>query len=312
METSRRTVVAGLAALVGTATGVGGCGRDETVGFPRLRFGTGPEGAVYREIGGVIVTVLGRRLRETAVSTVPSRASTDNIRMLLEGEIHLGLSSLDAVVNAEGRPPPELAAVCRLYDSHLHLAVLSDSPIRDFADLAGRTVSFGARDSGTEFTTERLVTLTGLDVRGVRLDQADSAAALGTGEIDALFSLTGIPTPAISQLADRRRIRFIPLPDQAGQLADAFPGPYVPATIPSTAYPGVPASETVAVPNVLLARTDLPPDVVGVVTDTIMTEASSIAAQRPEARQINVRTAIATGPIPLHPGAAAWFRQHKR
>ncbi|PSL08509.1 hypothetical protein CLV30_101481 [Haloactinopolyspora alba] len=312
MEVSRRAVLlAGVAGVPGAAS-IAGCDGRAHIDYPQLRIGTGPAGAVYRELGGAIAPMLDRQLTETAVSTVPSRASTDNIRMLLDHDVHLGLCSLDAVVSADGQPPPELAAVCRLYDSYLHLAVLADSPVRHVADLAGKRVSFGARDSGTEFTTERLVALEEVDVRAVRLDQADSAEALRTGSIDALFSLTGIPTPAISELAARRRVRFVPMTQQAGRLADTYPGPYVPATIPSTAYTGVGASPTVAVPNVLLARADLPDDVVRAVTGTIMTGARTVAARRPEARQINVRTAIATGPVPLHPGAAAWFRANKR
>ncbi|RCV47203.1 C4-dicarboxylate ABC transporter substrate-binding protein, partial [Marinitenerispora sediminis] len=38
---------------------------------------------------------------------------------------------------------------------------------------------------------------------------------------------------------------------------------------------------------------------------------AAIAADRPEAAHINVRTGIATGPVPLHPGAVRWFREQK-
>jgi TRAP transporter TAXI family solute receptor len=239
--------------------------------------------------------------------------------MLRAGEVHLGLTSLDALITTDGSAPEELSAICRLYDSHLHLVVMAGSLIDGFRDLEGRRISLGARDSGTEFTSLRLLRLGPVNADGRYLNQAESAAALRDGEIDAMFSLTGVPTPAITELAQRHPIRLIPLDAQADALATAFPGPYAPAMIPSTAYAGVPATRTVAVPNVLLVRNDLPDDLVYAITDTIFTHTRTItSASRddaeavPEAWQINVRTGISTASIPLHPGAAAWFRDRKR
>jgi len=253
------------------------------------------------------------------VTTVPSRASTDNIRMLRAGDVHLGLSSLDALIPTDGSVPQGLSAVCRLYDSHLHLVVLAGSTIDEFRDLAGKRVSLGARDSGTEFTSLRVLRLGPVDADGRYLSQAESAAALRDGEIDAMFSLTGVPTPAITDLAQRHPIRLIALDEQADALVAAYPDPYAPAMIPASAYAGVPSTRTVAVPNVLLARNDLPDDLVYAITDTIFTHTRTIASASrdeaeavPEAWQINVRTGISTASIPLHPGAAAWFRDRKR
>jgi TRAP transporter TAXI family solute receptor len=213
------------------------------------------------------------------------------------------------VITTDGSVPGGLSAVCRLYDSLLHLVVMAGSAIDEFAGLAGKRVSLGARDSGTEFTSLRALALGRVDAGGRYLSQAASASALRAGEIDAMFSLTGVPTPAITELAQRDPIRLIPLDEQAGALVTAYPGPYAPAMISATAYPGVPATRTVAVPNVLLVRNDLPDDLVYAITDTIFTHTPDAV---PEAWQINVRTGISTASIPLHPGAAAWFRDRKR
>lgn len=298
------------AGLVGARmAGYGGAPR---IDIPEIRLATGPEGAVYRRIGGGLAQILGDRFPGTTVTAVPSRASNDNIRMLLRDEVHLGLANLDAALGVKLKTPAGLSALLRVYDSHLHLVVLAESPVRSVDDLIGRRVSYGAHDSGTDFISRRLVQLAELDVQPVWLDQAESAQALESGDIDAAFSLTGVPTPAISELASDRPIRLIAMPTQADALADTYPGPYFPATIPATAYDGVPACQTLAIPNVLLARTDLPASVVEAITDTIFTRAPSIAADVPEAKQINVRTGIATGPIPLHPGAVRWYRTQKR
>jgi TRAP transporter TAXI family solute receptor len=296
-----------------------GCSRQSEVDEVQLRLATGPAGAVYRRIGGALAEHIMEHVPGVAVTTVPSGASTDNIRMLRAGEVHLGLSSLDAVITTDGLVPEGISAVCRLYDSHLHLVVLAGSAIDEFGDLDGKRVSLGARDSGTEFTSLRVLEFSPVNPDGRYLSQAESAMALRDGEIDAMFSLTGVPTPAITDLAQRQPIRLIPLDEQTDRLVRAYPGPYVPARIPATAYAGVPATRTVAVPNVLLARDDLSDELVYAITDTIFTHTGAItsadrdgAEALPEAWQINVRTGISTGSIPLHPGAAAWFRDRKR
>ena len=253
------------------------------------------------------------------MTTVPSGASTDNIRMLRAGDVHLGLTSLDAVITADGSAPEGLSAICRLYDSHLHLVVMAGSAIGEFRDLEGKRVSLGARDSGTEFTSLRVLELGPVNADGRYLSQAESAAALRDGEIDAMFSLTGVPTPAITELAQRHPIRLIPLDAQADALFTAYPGPYAPAMIPATAYAGVPAARTrrraerasraqrpARQPGLRHHRHDLHAH-----RDDRFPSRDGAEAV-PEAWQINVRTGISTASVPLHPGAAAWFRDRKR
>ncbi|WP_344317577.1 TAXI family TRAP transporter solute-binding subunit [Acrocarpospora pleiomorpha] len=295
------------------------CSQQPEVDKVHLRLATGPAGAVYRRIGGALAEHISQQVPGVTVVTVPSGASTDNIRMLRAGEVHLGLTSLDALITTDGSVPEGLSAICRLYDSHLHLVVMAGSAIDEFGDLEGKRLSLGARDSGTEFMSLRVLELGLVNADGRYISQAESAAALRDGEIDAMFSLTGVPTPAITELAQRHSIRLIPLDAQADALFTAFPGPYTPAMIPATAYAGVPAVRTVAVPNVFLVRDDLPDDLVYAITDTIFTHTGTItsagrddAEAVPEAWRINVRTGISTASIPLHPGAAAWFRDRKR
>jgi TRAP transporter TAXI family solute receptor len=302
----RRAVLLGAASVAAA-----GCSPPPPPAPAELVLATGPPGAVFREIGAALAGALAVNLPRTRVTARPSAATVENLGLLAGRAAQLGFASLDATLDP-GAPGGGLSAIGRLYDSFLHLAVRRDAPVRSLADLADRTVSLGAAGSGTEFTATRLLRLLGLGLRDVRLTQADAAAQLAEGRIDAFFTLTGIPTPAISGLADRIPIRLVPLATEAGVLADAFPGPYVPATVPATTYQGVPPCQTVAVPNLLLTRDDVAEDVAEVVTRTVFTEADRIAAGHPEARRINVRTGIATGPVPLHPGAIRWFRATKR
>ena len=308
--TGRREVLRGALAVLAAgalAPAAEGCSDPDPDPYPRLVLATGPPGAVYREIGGALAEELRATLPGTEVEVRGTRASTENMRLLGEGAVQIAPVSLDSVPGgAEG-----MAALCRLYDSYLHLMVPDDSGIGGLADLEGRRVSFGAGDSGTEYTVNRLVEATGARMDGVLMNQAASARALEEGRIAAMFSLTGIPTPAITDLAGRIRLRAVDLGGAADLMAEEEPGVYLPAVLPASGYEGVAATPTLTVPNILVARTDVPDDVAAAVTATVFTRSSELAARRPEAAQINVRTGIATGDIPLHPGAARWFREQK-
>ncbi|WP_026116256.1 TAXI family TRAP transporter solute-binding subunit [Nocardiopsis valliformis] len=308
--TRRAALLAAAGAL--TPVVVGGCTRNPAPGLSRIVIATGPPGAVYREIGGELARLLDERMPDQEVVTVETGASHDNLILLDAGEAHLGLSSLDSSLDTDVAAPGSMvSAVGRLYDSFVHLVVTQESPVRRLADLEGLRVSIGAVNSGTEFTVDEIINVTGVRPEVVRLDQADSAQALDSGEIDAMFSLTGLPTPAIAELAELRALRLIDLAETADEMAAVYPEAYFPATIPATTYAGIAACPTMSIPNLLLCRNDLPEDLVYVVTDSVYTGASRVAEQRPEAAQINVRTGISTGVVPLHPGAESWYRDNK-
>ncbi|MEE2039565.1 TAXI family TRAP transporter solute-binding subunit [Nocardiopsis sp. CT-R113] len=312
MGPNRRTVLLS-AAGAAVAAAVGGCSRGPEYGITELVVATGPPGAVFREIGAKFAILLQEALPGLEVATVQTGASLDNLYLLDEGAADLGFTSLDAVLSYEDDTGAgaRLKAVGRLYDSFVHLVVLDDSPVRELSDLEGLRVSVGSVNSGTEFTVAEILEETGLTVESVRLDQAASADALSAGEIDAMFSLTGLPTPAVAELAERHAVRLIDLADTADVMADVYPEAYFPATLPATTYSEVPACPTISIPNLLLCRADLDDDLAYRVTDTVYRGQARLAAQRPEAAQINVRTGISTGVVPLHPGSERWYRDNK-
>ncbi|HCT78789.1 MAG TPA: C4-dicarboxylate ABC transporter substrate-binding protein [Micromonosporaceae bacterium] len=277
-----------------------------------LRVATGPPGAVYRALGGELVKVLAERFPRSRVSEIQTGASVDNLALLANGGTELGITSLDSTVEGLSLgTPKDVTAVARLYDSWLHVVVLQESPLRTFADLDGRTVAAGAAGSGTRFTFNRLIAVAGIKPALVTATQAESVELLATGQVHAMLSLTGIPTPAVTRLAEAMPIRMIPLDSYDQTMFDRFGELYTPATVPSSAYPGVPATATLTTPNLLLARPELPADVIEIVARALFTERDRIARGHPEANRLNTRTGIATRPVRLHEGALQYFRSVK-
>ncbi|PXY36619.1 TAXI family TRAP transporter solute-binding subunit [Prauserella flavalba] len=278
---------------------------------------SGSTGGIYYSYGLALA-------RELAAATgvrarvVATQGSVENLRALVEGTGDIAFSAADAVTET-GLPPGEpvgsLRAIGRLYDDYLHVVVPASSPVRELGDLRGRTVSIGSAGSGTELIARRILEPAGLGTGGIRpvsLGLGDSAAAMLRGEVDAFFWSGGLPTRAVSALAAELPIRLLPLGNEAASMrATHGSAGYRVATVPGGTYADVPQTRTLAVPNYLLVRADADPAVVAWVTRLLFERSRTLAEAVPVARSPSPRTAIFTDPVPLHPGALAYYRAIK-
>jgi TRAP transporter TAXI family solute receptor len=308
----RAVALALLAVLIGAALPAVVACRAEPVDSVRIRIATGSPTAVYHAFGPSLATILNRELPGVQASVVVTAASEENVRLVASGAAELGFTQAD-VLSASPGAHPRVAAVARVYDDLLHLVTTAESPVRTVADLRGRRVSVGAPGSGTGITAGRLLDVAGLDggvVRRERLGLDDSVAALRDGRVDAFFFSGGLPVRAIKQLAGTTGIRLVDLGEWTEPLRRTHREVYASRDIPSSAY-GAESVTTVANPNYLVVGADVPESLVREVTRLLMERREELAAAHPAAGRMSARSAIATAPLPLHPGAAAWYRANK-
>ncbi|TDC85198.1 TAXI family TRAP transporter solute-binding subunit [Micromonospora sp. KC606] len=297
--------------LVLTTTGLAAC-RDSPTESTLIRIATGSPTAVYHAFGQSLAAVLNRELPGVRATVVVTAASAENVRLVGAGQAELGFTQAD-VLPAGPAAPPSVRAVARVYDDLLHLVTTAGGPVRTLADLGGRRVSVGAAGSGTEVTATRLLEvarLGGDQVRQLHLGLDDSVAALRAGRIDAFFFSGGLPVRGVDQLAGASATRIIDLGEWTEELRRGYREVYVSRDIPRSVYDLDPVT-TVANPNYLVVRADLPDSLVREVTRLLMERRTELAAAHPAAGRMSPRSAIATAPLPLHPGAADWYRSVK-
>ncbi|MGC5030601.1 TAXI family TRAP transporter solute-binding subunit [Micromonospora sp. DT229] len=300
-----------LVAVLLVLPGLSAC-RDNPDEPVRIRIATGSPTAVYHAFGTSLAAILNRELPNVRAEVLVTAASVENVRLLKAGEVELGFTQAD-VLPAYPGPDPPVVAVARVYDDLLHLVTTADSPIRKLTDLVGRRVSIGAAGSGTEITVNRLLTVAGLDdaeMHRVQLGLDDSVSALRRGEIEAFFFSGGLPVLAVAQLVENTPARIVDLGEWTVPLRRGNREVYVPRDIPRSVY-GIDPVTAVANPNYLLVRSDLPEDLVRQVTRLLMERRAELAEAHPAAGRISPRSAIATPPLPLHPGAAEYYRDSK-
>ncbi|MGC5329097.1 TAXI family TRAP transporter solute-binding subunit [Micromonospora sp. DT62] len=297
--------------LVVALPGVAGC-QDAPEPPVRIRIATGSPTAVYHAFGQSLATVLNRELPDVRASVVVTAASAENVRLVGSGEAELGFTQAD-VLPAAPATHPSVVAVARVYDDLLHLVTTAGGPVRTLTDLRGRRVSVGASGSGTEITAVRVLEVARLGgdrVRQEHLGLDDSVAALRAGKIDAFFFSGGLPVRALEQLTADSATRIVDLGEWTGPLRESNPEVYVSRDIPRSVY-GTDPVTTVANPNFLIVRADLPTPLIREVTRLLMERRQELAAAHPAAGRMSPRSAIATAPLPLHPGAAEWYRAAK-
>ena len=244
----------------------------------------------------------------------------ENLQLVAAGRAEIGFTSADAASDAfEGQPPFTtplgICALGRIYENYMHLVVRLDRAIAKVADLKGRKVSVGAPASGTELFATRLIPLAGLgiaELQAERLDPAVAAQAVGQGRLDAMFFSGGIPTAAIADLARITPIGLVDLGGFVPLLRSRYGEVYVERTIPASAYGLGRSTVTVGVANYLAVADTMDERITYRVTRALFEHRDRLAAAHPEGSRLDRGTAISTLPLPLHPGAARYYREAKQ
>ncbi len=304
---------------------VGGClggrgGGDPWAGArpESLTFATGGPTGIYHGYGLGLADVLTERY-DLPVEVLETGGSIGNLQLLADGTAQVAFSAADAVGDAVAgdgsfEEPLEVRALARVYDDFVHLVVPAHSDIETFEDLRGRDVSVGAPGSGTSLIASRLIAAADIDQREVRtqaLGLERSIEAMRGGDIDAFFWSGGLRTPGITDLADEVSVRLVPLDDLVdGVRADHGSG-YRHGVVPAGMYGLTRDVPTLAVPNFLVVRADMPPPVAHTLVSTLFDARSRIASAVPSASQLDPVRAIFTEPAALHPGALRFYRETK-
>jgi hypothetical protein len=311
------------AVLVVAAAGLFGWWASQPSGVPYPRgtvgLATGTANGVYDQYGRMLKPWVQRSLPGVGVRLDPSAGGLENLRRVAGGQDDFAIATVDAVARfqtSEPGPAGRLRGIARLYDDYVQLVVPAESPVRSVADLRGRRVGVGQAGSGVALISERVLRESGLapgrDLTTLPVGIHDAPAALAGGRLDAFFWSGGLPTGAVTALAQRTDVRLVPLGGLVAglnRLAGAG-SPYRASTIPAGVYPGTAGAQpvaTAAVANVLVTRADVAAGLVERFTGVVLASRDAIGKRVHPAQLVDSRTAIYTDPLPLADGARRYY-----
>jgi TRAP transporter TAXI family solute receptor len=295
----------------GSAVLLGACESGGAEATGELRIATGSSGAVYYKYGKAIAELAKVYLPKVQASVLSTAASKENVEDVLNGTAEVGFTQADISADFEARRPGELAALARLYDDYIHVVVGGNGPIQRFADLAGHRVSIGGEGSGTAVTAERVLGVTGVRVERYTYGLDKSVEKMKAGEIDAFFFSGGLPVSSIADLARAMPIRLLEMSEPIPQLRKMYGDYYAERVVPASTYPGISATVAIGIANYLVVRQSMAEPLAYGVTRLLFEGRDELARAHQAAARLNIRSAISTPPLALHPGAIRYYRAQK-
>jgi uncharacterized protein len=241
-------------------------------------------------------------------------------RLIEAGEIEFAMiqTNIAYMAYAQGlgevpQPMRKLRGVAVLYTTPLHLLATASSGIKDISDLRGKRVVVGPAGSVTEFTAK--MTLQGLgissnDFQVARLPDAELPEALRQRKVDAVFYRGNDPYPLIQEMMHVPGVSFVSLSRPQIQTIRAYHPFLHSASIPAGMYGAHPEIETVGGDMLMACRSDLPDELVYWITRTLFESLPELTKSLPSLRQIDTDH-IQASPVPLHPGAARFYRERE-
>jgi TRAP transporter TAXI family solute receptor len=295
------------------STDVGGEVTCDVQNDTRVGIATGNATGVYFALGNAYAEQIGATGGKVKATASETGASVQNIQQLVAGTYGVAFSLADTAadaVNGTGSftSKQPVAALARIHTNYTQVIVRKGANITDVAGMRGKRVSTGSPKSGTEVIANRILTAAGLkpasDIRAQKLDLTKTVDGMKDGSIDALFWSGGLPTPGITDLltTSGSQVEFLDITGVLPQMQKINPV-YEAAPIPAATYKQTADVPTIVVPNVLLVRNDLDPNVACVLTKTLFERKTQLEQANAAAKEISLENARKTDPIPLQRGA---------
>ncbi len=296
----------------GEGAGTGGGGGQQFI-----TIGTGGQSGVYYPVGGALSSVWESNL-DVTTSVESTGASAENINLLDQGRLEVALIQADAASQAyEGtgafnQQIQSFEAMSALYPQYVQIITVAGTGIETIQDLQGKRVAVGSPNSGVELNARSVLDAYGItydDLSQQNIGYSEAIDGLRNGTTDAGFFTSGLPNPAVSELATSAEVRIVPVDGEgANNLLNNFDY-FNKATIPADTYGNPEDIPTLTFNNLLVARKDLSEDTVFDLTRTMWENIEQVHGAHNAAEEITLDTAQQSVPIPFHPGAERYYEE---
>lgn len=292
---------------------------------------TATTGGTYYPVGVALSTLTKVKVEpahQFSLSAISSAGSSENVKLMRENQaqfsILMGLYGSWAW-EGEGQltqagPQKHLRSVTMLWPNVEHFLVRSDfrkkGDLSDLTQLKSGQFSIGKRNSGTEGANRYILGQLGMEPESTfgiaYLGYGASADALQNNNIHGMNTSAGVPVSAVTRataaLAEDATLLNI-TDEQLAKINAKYPLWYR-YTIPANTYPNQKEEiKTAAQPNFLAVRDDVSEEHVYQLTKAIYENLPFLKNIHKATNAMALNTAIEGLPVPLHPGAARFYRE---
>lgn len=314
--------------MLGIILAAGACTENLSTSRPYI-LTTATTGGTYYPVGVAIATITKSQLYSTegiSLSAISSAGSLENIKLMRDNQAQFAmLQGIFAAWawNGDGpirKPQPWLRSIGALWQNTDHFILLTDltvdGSVWDLDRLDGQRFVLGARNSGAEKSGDHILKSLGIDYEKkftlAYMGYGATANAIQDGTIVGMNIPAGPPvtgiTRAFAMVGDDLTLLSFSDGD-IEKINKTYPlwSRYV---IKANTYPNQPEDiQSIAHPNILAVRADIPDEVVYQVTKTLWENLAALHEIHKATREVTLDKALTGVGAPLHPGAARYYRE---
>jgi len=289
---------------------------------------TASTGGTYHPVGTAIATLSKVKLlpkEKFSLTAVNSAGSGANVQALAADTAQFAiLQGLYGSYAATGTGPvtdkqENLRSVTMLWQNVEQFLLAKEhvksGSVSDMVALTGESMVMGKENSGTLGSNTVLMEGLGVDLGSYTLIHAGygpSADAMANGQAVGGGFPAGPPTGAITKLMSSNGDKFsiLNVTEEEAAKMDGGRNLWVPYTLAAGTYPGQDADvQTIAQPNFLAVNASVDENHVYLLTKTIYENLPFLQAIHKATNVMDVNKAMAGLPVPLHPGAARYYKE---
>jgi len=188
--------------------------------------------------------------------------------------------------------------------------------IMDLTNLYDERFAIGGRSSGSRVSAETILSALSIDFSKMNvqyLGYTPSSTALQDGKVKGMNTPSGPPTSAVTNVfasMGAKNIKVLDFnSDNLKTIQKSYPV-WTPFTIKAGTYPGQTTDiKTIAQPNLLVVTKDTPERTVYLLTKTVYENLPFLNTVHKATKAMSIQKAIAGLPMPLHPGAAKYYKE---
>ena len=286
----------------------------------RLNMGGGWVTGVYYPLAGAMSRIVHLHMEGVSLTVESSGASVVNSNLVASGDLDMAIVQNDVASHAyngrgpfQGKAVGNMRGLFSLYPEPVQLVARADAGINSPSDLRGKRVALGPLGSGAEVNALKVLEAAGLSERDLaaaeRLEAGEAADYLRDGRLEAAFFTVAVGAAVISDLAVSQRIKVVDIAGPYAQRLMEMEDFYAPVTIPAGTYTQVGQAQTVGVVSIVVAREDLPEQLVYDFITAVFNNVNVIHSAHSAGRQVTLESALDGMTVPLHPGAQRFFAE---
>ena len=290
---------------------------------------TASTGGTYHPVGTAIATLSKIKLlpkEKFSLTAVNSAGSGANIQAMGAGTAQFAIlqglfGSYAATGTGPVSAPQKNVRVVTMLWQNVEQFVIANKFVKsgtasDMVAMKGQAMAMGKKNSGTIGSNRVLLKGLGVDIekdyKPIYAGFGPSADAMADGKAMGAGLGAGPPTGAVTKLmaANAGKFTILDVTAEEAKKMDGGRNLWVPYTIKAGTYPGQTKDvNTVAQPNFLAVNADVSEEHVYKLTKAIYENLPFLQAIHKATKVMAVEKAMAGLPVPLHPGAAKYYKE---